>query len=83
VAQYQEALAIIKAGKEMLARCPEADRPGFVPCPEDQRRETKYLRRREAELHSREAIRSGTRLYDPKPDELSPAPEATGSAAGN
>ena len=77
--KYRETLALIEAGQVMLARRPEADRPGFVPCAEDQRREEKYAQRRRLELHNREAIRTGTRFYDAQseavPDRLS-APEA-------
>ena len=62
--KYREALALIQAGKEMLALHPEADRPGFVPCAEDQRREAKYAERRRIEQRNREAIRSGNRVYD-------------------
>lgn len=62
--KYLEAIAIIRSGQEMLAQRPEADRPGFVPCPEDQRREAKYAERRRMEQHNREAIVSGNRVYD-------------------
>ncbi len=62
--RYGEALAIIRAGQEMLARHPEADRPGFVPCAEDRRREAKYAERRQIEQRNREAIHGGHRVYD-------------------
>ena len=65
--QYVEALGLIEAGRTMLVAHPEADRPGFVPCAEDQRRETKYAARRQIEQRNREAIRTGTRVFDPKP----------------
>lgn len=55
----------------MLARRPEADRPGFVPCAEDQRRETKYAERRRIEQHNRDAIRRGDKVYDATPGERS------------
>lgn len=61
---YMEALAIIRAGKEMLARRPEADGEGFQPCPLDQWREEKYLTRQAAEQRSRAAIRKGEKVYD-------------------
>jgi hypothetical protein len=61
---YAEALAIIRAGKESLANQPEADRPGFVPCAEDQRREEKYAQRRQVEQQVRRAIHAGTKVYD-------------------
>jgi hypothetical protein len=63
-ARYLEALAIIRAGQAELAAQPEADRPGFVPCSEDQRREAKYAERRRDEQRHREAIREGGRVYD-------------------
>jgi hypothetical protein len=62
--EYFEALAIIRAGKEMLDRCPRADMPGFQACPLDQHRRQKYAMRRQAELCSRKAIRTGTKVYD-------------------
>ena len=62
--KYVQALALIEAGKAMLAAHPEADRPGFVPCAEDQRREQKYAERRRVEQRNREAIRTGSKAYD-------------------
>ena len=62
--KYHEALALIRAGQAELAQNPEADRPGFIPCPEDQRREAKYAARRGIEQRFREAIRTGDKLYD-------------------
>ena len=62
--KYVQALALIEAGKAMLGAHPEADRPGFVPCAEDQRREQKYAERRRVEQRNREAIRTGSKAYD-------------------
>ena len=62
--RYREAIAILQAGKEMLARRPRCDMPGFVPCPTDLRREAKFAMRREIELRNREAIRNGTKVFD-------------------
>ena len=62
--KYREALAIIQAGKDMLAKRPRADMPGFVPCEADQRREEKHRRRRQIELGNREAIRKGGKACD-------------------
>jgi hypothetical protein len=63
---YKEALAIVQAGKEMLAKRPRGDElAGFVPCETDQRREAKYAERRQIELRNREAIRQGEKVYDP------------------
>ena len=69
--KYREALALLQTGKDMLALHPEADRPGFVPCAEDQRREAKYAERRRLEQRDREAIRTGSKVYDAKPEGLS------------
>ena len=62
--RYREALAIIQAGRDQLARRPRADMPGFVPSEPDQRREAKYALRRQIELDNREAIRQGKQLFD-------------------
>jgi hypothetical protein len=61
---YREALALIQAGKDELARRPRCDMPGFVPSEPDQRREAKVAERREIELRVREAIRRGEKVYD-------------------
>ncbi len=61
---YTEALAIIRAGKEMLSQRPRADMPGFIPCETDRRRELKYATRRKIEDRNREAIRQGKKVYD-------------------
>ena len=63
-AAYQEALAIIRTGKERLEKCPRADMPGFRPCETDVRREEKYERRQQVEQRVRDAIRKGERVYD-------------------
>ncbi len=63
-AKYREALAIIQAGREMLAKRPEADREGFVPCDTDRRRQEKYLMRRQIETRNRAAIAEGKKVYD-------------------
>jgi len=63
--QYKEALAIIKAGKAMLAKKPRADMDGFVPCAEHRRRLAKYERLRKLELANRRAIDKGLKHYDP------------------
>ncbi len=63
-APYQEALALIRAGKELLARRPRADMPGFQPCAADLRREVKNEKRLQAELLVRESIRKGEKKYD-------------------
>ena len=67
---YREALAIIEAGGEMLRNRPRCGMPGFVPCEADRCREAKYSQLRAMELHARNAIRRGEKVYDP------PAPAA-------
>jgi len=62
--QYKEALAIIEAGRKMLAKRPRADMPGFQPCETDRKRLKKYLDRREIEARNRDAIRRGKKVYD-------------------
>ncbi|MHC4300545.1 MAG: HzsA-related protein [Planctomycetota bacterium] len=62
--EYIEALAIIEAGRKMLARRPRADMPGFEPCPTDQRRQQDYAMRQQVEISSRRAINDGRKLYD-------------------
>lgn len=80
--RYLEALALIRAGQEQLAKRPRADMPGFVPSPTDQRREAKFAQRREIELRNRAAIRAGQKVYDtPSPDEQRPAKLATEARA--
>jgi hypothetical protein len=66
---YQEALAIIQAGRDLLNQRHRADMAGFQACPVDQQRETKYLARRDIERRNREAIRTGQKCYD-KPNNL-------------
>jgi len=61
---YQEALAIIGAGREALVARPEADSPGFTPCETDQWREQKYLARQAQEQRNRAALRVGGKLYE-------------------
>jgi len=63
-ARYVEALEIIRSGREMLARRPRADMPGFRPCAVDEARQRKYAKRRQIELRNREAIRTGRKFYD-------------------
>lgn len=62
--EYLEALAIIEAGRQMLAQRPRADMPGFEACPTDQRRQRNYAMRQQAEMSSRRAINEGRKLYD-------------------
>ncbi len=61
---YREALAIIRAGGEALAKSPRPDMSGFVPCTIDNARDRKYVQRLDIEKHNREALRDGRKLYD-------------------
>ena len=63
-AGYQEALALIRAGRDALAATPEADAPGFTPCATDQWRQRKYLTRQEQEQRRRAALRAGEKVYE-------------------
>ncbi|BDD10331.1 hypothetical protein FUAX_27630 [Fulvitalea axinellae] len=63
-AKYAEAVAIIKAGYEQLQRVPRADMKGFQPSEAHMKRLVKYMKFREAEEKSREAIRSGQKVFD-------------------
>jgi len=64
--RYKEALAIIRAGAEMLKKRPRADMPGFKMCPADERRQKKYTGRQKAEERFRAAVRGGEKVYDPR-----------------
>ena len=66
--KYLEAIALIRAGQEMLGNRPEADMPGFQACARDQWREEKYLARNKVEKHNRAAIRGGAKSYDKEPE---------------
>ena len=63
-AKYQEALAIIEAGRQALAKCPQADMAGFQACAVDRQHEERYAQRRRIELRNREALRQGGKVYD-------------------
>ena len=63
-AKYREALAIIQAGKDQLARCPREDMAGCRPSEADRQRDEKYAARRAAEARARQAIREGGKVYD-------------------
>ncbi|MEI7836916.1 MAG: hypothetical protein WCK05_10970 [Planctomycetota bacterium] len=75
-ARYARALAIIRAGKDTLAKNPRADMPGFTLCETDRNREAKYARREQLERQNRQAIREGRKFYDPAATQ--PAGASTG-----
>jgi len=62
--KYLEALAIVRAGAQSLARQPEADMPAFRPCEADQARDRKYQMREQVETRNRRAISGGKKVYD-------------------
>ncbi len=62
--RYAEALAIIRAGADMLARHPRADMAGFQPCAEDAARLARHRRSGEIEARSRLAISQGRKVFD-------------------
>ncbi|MFH1921300.1 MAG: hypothetical protein ABIP48_15655 [Planctomycetota bacterium] len=63
--RYQEALAIIRTGRDRLASLPRADMQDFRPVGELCRRgEARLEVRRQAEAHARQALLSGERTYD-------------------
>ncbi|HYW79974.1 MAG TPA: hypothetical protein VE890_10385, partial [Thermoguttaceae bacterium] len=63
--KYQEALAIIEAGKAMLASRPRADMPGFkLVSPIEIAQEKKYEQRLDLEAKMRAAIASGQKYYE-------------------
>lgn len=61
---YDEALALIRTGRDLLAQRPEADMPGFRANERDAWRERKYFTRVLAEERNRAAIRQGEKVYD-------------------
>ena len=63
-AEYDEALAIIREGRDLIQERPRADMPGFQLAGPDAQRQEKYAMRREVELRNRKAIRNGERSYD-------------------
>ena len=62
--QYQEALSILQAGKDALARQPRGDTLDFTPCDKDRQREEFYRQRMQVEASNRAAIRDGRKLRE-------------------
>ena len=67
--KYVEALAIIEAGKRMLAERPREDMPGFIIDGKDAQREARYQERARIEAQVRQAILKGEKVYPYKPAE--------------
>jgi hypothetical protein len=64
-ANYREALAVIRAGQEMLARRPRADMPNFQLVSQTEiDQEAKYRARLKAESAALRAIVRGERKHD-------------------
>ncbi len=66
-AGYARALALIEAGRQMLAEHPRADMPGFRPCAADQQRLDAHAARQRIDEASRRAWAAGARVYDERP----------------
>ncbi len=64
--KYNQAIGIIEKGKKVLEQTPRADMAGFRPSPLDQQRQQKYAERKAVELKNRAAIRTSTKVFDPK-----------------
>jgi len=64
---YDEALAIIRAGRDRLAERPREDMPGAVLAGPDREREEKYQQMFRREAEARRAILAGDKTYDPLP----------------
>jgi len=62
--RYTQAREIIEAGRAALLKEPGPDADGFVPCELDRWRDQKYAARLSAEMRSRQAIRTGQKVYD-------------------
>jgi hypothetical protein len=63
-AAYQEALAIIRAGREQLARVPRADMPNFqLVAPVEIEQQVRYQQRLAEENAMRQAIAAGRKRY--------------------
>ena len=60
----KEAIAIIRAGGETLAKQPRGDTADFQACGVDQKRDEKYVSRQQIEARNRAAIREGRKVYD-------------------
>ncbi len=61
---YEEALAIIREGAEVLAAVPRGDDPNFQMAAPDAKRRDKYVRRQQAEQENRTALAKGERLKE-------------------
>jgi hypothetical protein len=74
---YQEALAIIRAGVQQLAKTPRADMPGCqLTSPQDICRQARLNALAGLEAQMRQAVRHGEKRYEKQhagwPDQLAP-----------
>jgi len=65
--KHDEALALIRAGRDRLAARPREDMPGAVLVGGDREREQKYQQMRRREAEARRAIAAGAKTYDHSP----------------
>jgi len=62
--EHKEALSIICAGKQTLAKKPRLDMPGFRPCVSHAKRDRQRARLQAIAAHSRRADRTRAKVYD-------------------
>jgi hypothetical protein len=65
--EYQEALALIRAGQAMLIEHPRAEMPGFHPCVADQQRLDACRQRQQMEERAWQALRENRKIFDTTP----------------
>jgi hypothetical protein len=65
---YTEALAIVRAGADLLAQRPRADMPGFTPASVDVAREEKYRGLQSLAEQVLQGMLAGERVYPFRPD---------------
>jgi hypothetical protein len=66
--RYEQALAIIRAGRKQLAQRPRADMAGFQLAGKEAEREAKYQRLAQAEAQARKAAAKGEKTYYARPE---------------
>ena len=64
--ETREALAILHAGKELLAKKPRLDMPGFLPCEEHESRNRRRACLEAIEADARKAVQTQAKVYDPQ-----------------
>jgi hypothetical protein len=66
--RYEQAVAIIRGGREQLAQRPRADMEGFQLIGREAEREAKYQRLAQAEAEARKAAAQGEKTYYARPE---------------